>query len=66
MLGIVSLDEIGHDATGFEEVDLLPIGEGVGQCWDATIWVDGEEFWLLLLILAELDLVCLVLETVRR
>lgn len=66
MLGVVSLDEIGHDASRLKEPDLLSIGKGVGECWNASVWVDGEKLWLLLLVLAEIDLVCLVLEAVRR
>ena len=63
VLGVVSLNQVGHDTTRLEEVDLLSIGKGVGQCWNATIGVNGEKWCLFLLVLAELDLVCLVLET---
>ena len=66
MLGIVSLDDISHDTTRLEEVNLLSIGKGIGECWNTAIRVDGEEVWLLLLVLAKVDLVCLVLKAGRR
>jgi len=63
VLGVVSLNQIGHDSTGLEKVDLLSIGEGVGKCWNAAIGIDGEEWCLFLLVLGEVDLVGLVLKT---
>lgn len=30
VLGVVALDEVLHDAAGFEEVDGFAVGEGVG------------------------------------
>jgi len=41
VLGVVLLDEVLLDGAGFEEVDGLPVAEGVGQCWDAAVGVDG-------------------------
>jgi len=43
VLGVVSLDQISHDSTGLEKVDLLSIGEGIGKCWNAAIGIDSEE-----------------------
>lgn len=43
VLGIVALDEVLHDASRFEKVDFFAIRERVGECWDASIGVDGQE-----------------------
>lgn len=32
-----------HDASGFEQTDLLAIGKRVGHSWDTSIGIDGEE-----------------------
>jgi hypothetical protein len=43
VLCVVAIDQVLHDASRFEEVDCLPIGEGVSHRWDAAIGVDCEE-----------------------
>jgi hypothetical protein len=41
VFSVVTVDKVLHDTPGFEEVDLLAVGECVRQSWDATIRVDG-------------------------
>ena len=38
---VVAVHKVLHDASGFEEVDLLAVGECVGQGGDAAIRVNG-------------------------
>jgi hypothetical protein len=40
VLCVIAVYEVLHDASGFEEIDLLAVGEAVGKCGDAAIWVD--------------------------
>ena len=63
VLGVVTLNEILHDASRLEQVDGLAIGELVGQGRNAAIGVDGEEPVLLLRVLGNIDLLNLVGKT---
>ena len=56
MLGVVAVDEILHDATTFEDAVLFAVGVGVGQGWDAAVWVDGCEPGRFLLVARHVDL----------
>jgi hypothetical protein len=59
---VILINEVLEDRTGFEEVDGLAIGEGVGQSGNAAIRVNSEEPRLFLLGLREGDGVDLVRE----
>ena len=56
IVGVVSVDEILHDAAAFEDADLFAVGMGVGQGWDAAVGVDGCEPGRFLLIGGHVDL----------
>lgn len=45
VLRVVPLDKVLHDAPRLEEIDLLAIGEGVGERWNAPVGVDGKELY---------------------
>jgi hypothetical protein len=64
VLGVITVNQVLHYAPGLEEVDGLAIREGIGKCWDAAIGVDGAEPWLFLGVLADVDLVGLVGDSV--
>lgn len=53
--GVVSVDEILHDAAAFEDADFLPVGVGVCQGGNAAVWVDGREPGGFLLVRAHVD-----------
>lgn len=56
VISIVTLDQVLHNASGFEQVDRLAIRKLVGEGWNTAIGVDSEEPILLLCILADVDL----------
>jgi hypothetical protein len=60
VFGVIAVDQVLHYAPRLEEIDGLAVREGIGQCWDAAIGVDGAEPWLFLGVLADVDLVGLV------
>ena len=60
MICVISLDQVLHDGTGLEEMNGFAICEGIRQCRYATIRIDLEKPWLLLLLLGEVNLFCLV------
>lgn len=57
VLRVVAVYKVLHDTSRFEEIDSLSIGEGIGECRDAAIRVDGEEPVFLLRVLTDFDLV---------
>lgn len=66
MIFVVSLYEILHDRARFEQTNLLSVGERVGQRRDPSVWIDLQEPWLLLSVLADVYLVDVVLQSERR
>ena len=53
--GVILVDEVLQDGAGFEKVDGGTVGEGVCDSRDASVGVDGEEPWLFLSILCDVD-----------
>jgi len=47
---VVLLGQVLQHTAALEYPNLLPVAEGVGHCWDATVRVDLEEPWFLLLV----------------
>lgn len=45
---VVPVDKVLHDAARFEELQLLSVGQDVGQGRDAAIGIDFEVPWFLL------------------
>jgi hypothetical protein len=37
---VVPIDKVLHDASRFEQVDSLAVGEGIGECGDSSIRID--------------------------
>ena len=60
VLGVVALYEVLHDASGFEEVVGLAVGEGVRQRGDTSVGIDRAEPRLFLGVFADFDFVGLV------
>lgn len=58
--GVVSVHKVLHDAAAFEDADLLSVGMGIGDCWDAAVGVDGCEPVGLLLVGGHVDLADIV------
>jgi hypothetical protein len=65
MLGIISVYKILHDASRFEEVDSLPVRKRISESGNAAIGVYSTEPRFLLCVLADVDLVDFVGETVE-
>lgn len=63
MLGIISIDEVLLNATTFEQIDLLPIRECVGQSRNSSIRVYLKKPGFLLGVFGDINLVYLVGET---
>lgn len=61
---VVLLDEILHDAAGFEESNAFAVGEGVREGGDAAVGVDFEEPGLFLGVGLNVDIVGCVGEAV--
>lgn len=53
---VVLFHQILHNGTRFEEVDCFTVGEGVGQRWNAAIWVDGKKPRFLLNVFGDINL----------
>ena len=66
MLGVVLVDEVLHDTTGFKEADGMTVGEGVCEGGDAAVRVYGEEPRFFLGTLLDVDFVSFVREAEKR
>ena len=62
---IVLLGEVLEDGAGFEDADLLAVGEGVGDGGDAAVGVDFEEPGFFLGVFGDVDFVGFVGEARR-
>ena len=52
---VVAVNEVLQDGAGFEEVDGVAVGEDVCESRDPPVGFDGEEPWLFLRALADVD-----------
>lgn len=64
IIGVVAFNEVLHDASRLEQVDSLTISELVCQRRNATIWVDCQEPVFLLRILADVNFLNFIGQTV--
>ena len=65
MLGVEPFDLLLHDRSGFEQIDLLSIREGVGDGGDAAVGIDLEEPFFFLRVFGDVDFLDGVGETGR-